>query len=131
MLIAEASALGLPPWAGELLVFAIQILGPIILLLGSALVWKLLGKAGIEKSKSMDELLGKYLQRGVDAADAWAQKQADKPGGSDKMNRAVDTILPLLKAAGIKEMARDKLTELVEAKLIEEKKGGFHSADPR
>lgn len=113
------------PWmpvVGELASLALQILGPVLVVLVSAAVWKLLGKLGIDKNAAMDALLRTYVKQGINYADGWASKQASKPMGDQKMAIAIKHILDLVANSQLPQIAEDKLKALVESQLTFDKK---------
>jgi len=120
-----AEAVKSNPWMpviGELASLVIQVIGPILVVLISAAVWKLLGKLGIEKNAAMDSLLRTYVKQGINYADSWADSQAAKPAGEQKMAAAIKHILGLVSDSKLPKVAEEKLKEMVEAQLKFDKK---------
>ena len=121
--VAEVTAS--QPWMpvlGELASMVISVVGPALTILITALVWKLLGKLGVEKNIAIDLLMRKYVKQGINYADGWAKKQAGKPFGDQKLVIAVDHILGLVADSKLPKMAEDKLKEMIEAQLSFDKK---------
>lgn len=113
------------PWTpviGEVANLIIQIVGPILVVLISAAVWKLLGKFGVEKNAAIDALLRTYIKQGINYADSWADKQVSKPTGDLKMAAAVKHILGLVSGSKLPKVAEEKLKEMIEAQLKFDKK---------
>ncbi len=102
---------------GEVAQIVIDVVGPILIMLASWAVWKLAGKFGIEKNAQTDELLRKYVQEGIDWADAWAKTQANKPSGEAKYAEAVKYVVKMVGQSEIPNVAESKLKELIEAYL--------------
>jgi len=112
------------PWMpvlGELASVIISVVGPALTILITALVWKLLGKLGVEKNIAIDLLMRKYVKQGINYADSWANKQAAKPLGDQKMIAAMDHIIGLIAESKLPKMAEDKLKEMIEAQLFFDK----------
>lgn len=120
--VVEAASNPWMPVIGELTSLALQILGPVLAVLASAVVWKLLGKLGIDKNAAMDALIRTYVKQGINYADGWASKQSSKPLGDQKMTVAVKHILDLVANSKLPQMAEEKLVALVESQLAFDKK---------
>ena len=101
----------------DLLAWLIPIAGAAAITLLSALVWKLLGKAGVEKNAVLDGLLHTYAEKAMNVAEAWAKKKADGTSGDDKMSKAVETAKALLKGTGLDKVAEEKLKAAIEAQV--------------
>lgn len=113
------------PWMpviGEIAKLVIEIVGPVVVLLVSAVLWKILGKLGIEKNASIDNLIRTYVKQGINYADSWAEKQAQKPTGDQKMAVAIQHVTKLIGDSKLPEVAEHKLTTLIESQLSYDKK---------
>jgi len=110
------------PVVGELASIALQIFGPILVILISAVVWKLLGKIGVDKNMAMDALLRSYIKSAINYADSWADKQSEKPAGEDKMKMAIVHVLDLIDNSKLPKVTEEKLRKLIESQLSYNKK---------
>lgn len=110
------------PLIGEVSALIIQIVGPILAVLVSAVVWKLLGKIGIDKNAAIDSLLITYVKKSVNYADSWAKAQSEKPAGEQKMAVALKHIIELIATSKLPAIAEEKLKEMIEAQLSFDKK---------
>lgn len=130
----EAIAATSNPWmpvVGEVAALVIQIVGPILVILVSAVVWKLLGKIGIDKNAAIDALMTTYVKKGINFADSWASAQKDKPTGDQKLAAAIKHILELMAASQLPKVAEEKLKEMIESQLsFDEKKQPAEAPDP-
>jgi len=120
---AEGSEIN--PWmpvVGEAISLALQIIAPALTILVTALVWKLLGKFGVEKDIAIDGLIRTYIKQGINYADGWAEKQSEKPTGDEKMIVAIKHILGLVSDSKLPQIAEDKLKEMIESQLSFDKK---------
>ena len=119
---ADAASSSWMPVVGELASMIITIVGPALTIIITALVWKLLGKLGVEKNVAIDVLMRKYIKQGINYADSWAEKQAEKPVGEQKMATAIKHILGLVADSKLPQMAEDKLKDMIESQLSFDKK---------
>lgn len=121
----EAAVAASGSWApviGEAVSVAIGIVGSALTVLVTALVWKLLGKFGIEKNVAINALMTTYIKQGINYADSWADTQKDKPAGDKKMVAAIKHILGLVGNSKLPKIAEEKLKDMVEAQLARDKK---------
>jgi len=114
------------PVIGDILVFIIEIISPILVIFAIFLARKLSKKLGIEETAVIDGLVRKIVREAVNHADAWAKAQRAKPVPEDKMIEAVRYGMDVLKAAGVKDLAKERLQALIEAQLSYDRKANIH-----
>jgi hypothetical protein len=119
---AEENSSQWTPVLGETISMLIQVVGSALIILVSALVWKLLGKFGIEKNIAADVLLRSKIKEVINYSEAYAEKLANKPTGENKMATAVKYVIDAISKSKLPAMAEDKLKEMIEAQLAHDKK---------
>jgi 16S rRNA U1498 N3-methylase RsmE len=108
---------------GEVLTFLLPILGTVLTVILTALAKKWIDKLGIERSGKIDDMIDKYVEMGVEAAERIAINAAKASGaggtgdGSDKKAHAVKTVLAELEQSGIKDVAEQLVVNRIEAYL--------------
>ena len=107
---------------GQISQLAIEILGPALVALAIWALHKVSKKFGIEASASLEKRVRSLVRSAINHADAWAKTMAEKPAGSDKKAAAVKFVIAALAKTGVKDFAKTKIEELVEAQLEFDKK---------
>ena len=116
--VADAAAGGgYLPIVAKLGVLAIEILTPVLMLLGSFAAYKLAGKFGIELGAAERTIVKGYIKQAINATDKWAKNQAEKPTSKDKLAKAVDYANTFIATSGLKKKGSDYLAGMVEAQL--------------
>lgn len=105
----------------SIIVIILGIIGAGLSLVGTMLVVKLLGKAGININADTEKSIRKIVDAGLRRVEVWAaeeQKQkGKKPKSTSKLQKGVEKIDAMLTAFGIKKMAAAKIEELIEERL--------------
>jgi len=96
---------------------ALYILGPVVLLVITLVCIKLKSKLGAEVAAITEQLLTMGVKKAINYAEAWADKQAQKPAGTAKLQVALDFLYEILKKYNIADIAKEKLIELIEGQL--------------
>lgn len=110
-------------WASFVNVIA-PVLGTVIGAVLLLLLTKLLKRWGIEVDQKQLEALATAAGRAVKATEAWAAKKAAdsdaKPSSKDKAEKAVGMVKTFLANQKLYDIAEDKITAAIEAKLGED-----------
>lgn len=118
----------------SLLVIVFGIIGTALSLVGTALVVKLLKKAGIEVSAATEISIRKIVDSGIRRVEVWAAEEkkqtGKKPNSASKLQKGIEKIDAMLTAFGIKKMAAKKIKELIEERLLAKKEKGEVASDP-
>lgn len=102
----------------EIVKFVFGVLGPVLAILLTLLVKKLVDKAGIERTTALDNLIEHHVSNAVEYAERYANKlSTDKMDGKSKAALAVATVLGELEKAGVKDVASDLIARRIEAYL--------------
>jgi hypothetical protein len=102
----------------EILKFVLAICGPVLTILLTMLVKKLLDKAGLERTAALNDLIDKHVATAVEYVERFANKLAPEPmSGQSKAGLAVATVLGELEKAGIKDVASEFIQKRIEAYL--------------
>lgn len=123
LLAAETAAAGggkiLPGWVDELAILAIQILGPILIMLAGWAAVKLAKKFGIEETAAADKLGRDRARQALLYAERWAKKAglAETPGGPGKLEKALDRLIVIEGHVNVGEILRDKLSRRIHTEL--------------
>jgi len=121
----QAATSVLDPWMpaiGEAVLLLIKIVGPVIAVLVSALLWRILSKLGIDRNASIDALIRTYVKQGINYAEGWASKQVDNPSGEHKKSEAIKYILSLIRESKLPNIAEEKISKMIESQLAYDKK---------
>jgi uncharacterized protein YajQ (UPF0234 family) len=118
----------------SLLVIVLGIIGTALSLFGTALVVKLLKKAGIEVSAATEISIRKIVDSGIRRVEVWAaeekKQKGKKPNSASKLQKGIEKIDAMLTAFGLKKLAAKKIAELVEERLVAKKEKGEVVTDP-
>ena len=79
---------------------------------------KIKEKWGVETAAVADDVLSGLLDSAIAYANGWAKKQSGKPSGQEKLQKALDYIAPKLEELKIPTILKDKLSELIEERLL-------------
>ncbi len=133
-----AESMDIPAIVGQGAVMIMKVIGVPLALLIALLVTKLLKKVGIEVDAESKKFIAKQADSAIRKVDAWAAKLANegkKPKDHEKLARGLDLLEGIIKVSKIDNMARDKLTEIIEERLVAQKEKGRHTrvkeADPK
>jgi len=108
---------GIVPVLAKLGVILVEMLTPVILLLGSWAAYKLAKKFGIELGVAERAMVKGYIRQAVNATEKWARNQSEKPTSSDKLAKGVDYANQFIKGSGLKKKGSDYLVGLIESQL--------------
>lgn len=112
-------------WWMVLLDFLVQLSAPLVTgilgVLGTWIVRKLTKKWDVEKREAAERLTSNFITSGVAFAEEQARKalRTDKvkTEGAEKLQTAVDYVQQQLQTAGVGDIARDELVNLIESRL--------------
>lgn len=85
--------------------------------LGGIVLHKIAVKFGLQNEAELKAGLDFAITHGVHGAEGWANKQANAPTGSDKMDEAVKIARMLMANDAFKNLTDENLKKLIEAKL--------------
>lgn len=77
-------------------------------------------KMGLEITKQQEEALAQAIQKAILYAEEWARgriKQGEKPSGADKLEKATAFVEAEIERLGLDELAKEKVSALIEAYL--------------
>lgn len=123
LLAAEAATAGggkvLPGWVDELAILAIQILGPILIMVAGWAAVKLAKKLGIEETAAIDKLARDRARQALLYAERWAKKAGlrETPAGPGKLEKALDRLIVIEGHINIGEKLRDELSRRIHTEL--------------
>jgi hypothetical protein len=109
----------------NVLEIAVVILTPLLVLLVRRLLKLIEDKTKLDIAGHYEVVIDDLVHRGIAYAEQQAKNalKADKPLKSeDKKSLAVNMVMQQIKNFGLAEMASDRIAELVEAHLFDEKK---------
>ena len=115
---------------GVFLLLVLEVISAIAVVIVPILAAKALGLLKMKSNTELNALLTSLVKKGVNYAEAWAKKQAEKPAGDTKLQKAVDFVLAQLKAYKVPEIAAEKIVELIEGQLRRDKDAGEDSSGP-
>lgn len=101
-----------------LLQILIPVIGTVLTVVAVALAKKGLDLLGVKRSKEIDALIDKYVNKGIVVAEVTARQYVDtKMSGGAKKQKALEVAKRELEAAGIKDVAEDLLADRIEGWL--------------
>lgn len=112
------------PVLSVLLDHALELVGTLLLIAAAPLLHALYRKVealtGIKIDDAERARLDAIVFDGISKAEQWARvraKAGTTTAGSEKLDHALEFITQSAKAAGVKDVARDRIVALIEAKL--------------
>ena len=118
----------------SVIVLVLGIIGTALSILLTGLIVRLLKKAGIDVSAATEISIRKIVDSGIRRTEVWAANEkkqtGKKPKSSTKLQWGVAKIDTMLTAFGLKELAAEKIEELVEERLLAKKEKGEVASDP-
>ena len=115
MILANAE-----PWAavfGNIILFCLAVGTPILTVLAVWAAARLAKRLGLDNTTKIEALVGNAAKIGIAKAEKWAKRQTQKPRGESKLEIAIQTATRVLNSEHIRNIAREKLEDIIEAKL--------------